>query len=65
MGPEMGRLLEVYRALASPERVVWRGGSWRLPATVAERHVVRPFLDVCGRHGVAARFCMQNLVETF
>jgi DNA repair photolyase len=64
MGPEMRRLLEVYRALAWPEKVVWRGGSWRLPATVGERHVVRPFLDLCERHGMAAKFCMRNLVET-
>jgi DNA repair photolyase len=65
MGPEMRRLLDVYRALAWPERAVWRGGSWRLPSLVAERNVTGPFLDICRRNGMTAKFCMRNLVETF
>lgn len=64
MGPEMSRLLDVYRAIAWPEKAVWRGGSWRLPSSVAERNVTEPFLNICRRTGVIAKFCMRNLVET-
>ena len=64
MGPEMSCLLEVYRAIARPEKLVWRGGSWRLPPSTAERYVTAPFLDICQRNGLTAKFCMQNLVET-
>lgn len=65
MGPEMGGLLQLYRALAWPEKLVWRGGSWRLPSLVAERYVTKPFLDICDRNGMTSKFCMRNLVETY
>jgi DNA repair photolyase len=64
MGFEMSRLLDVYRAMAWPEKAVWRGGSWRLPPATAERWVTGPFLEICQRQGVPAKFCMSNLVET-
>jgi DNA repair photolyase len=64
MAPEMAHLLDVYRAIASPEKAVWRGGSWRLPPSVAERSITGPFLEVCQRQGVPAKFCMRNLIET-
>jgi DNA repair photolyase len=64
MSIEMGRLLDVYRAMAWPEKAVWRGGSWRLPPPATDRLVTVPFLEICRRHGVSAKFCMQNLVET-
>jgi DNA repair photolyase len=64
MTPEMSRLLHVYRAIASPEKAVWRGGSWRLPPSAAERFITGPFLEVCRRQRVLAKFCMRNLVET-
>jgi hypothetical protein len=64
MLPVMQNLLQVYRALAAPARPVWRGGSWRLPHTVAEEHVTAQFGEIDKRAGVAARFCMKNLLET-
>ena len=60
----MQNLLKVYRALSAPEKPIWRGGSWRLPARVAEPLVTGPFLEICRRYGVPAKFCMQNLLET-
>jgi DNA repair photolyase len=62
--PAMQRLLAVYRALSAPGKPVWRGGSWRLPPAVAAQHVTRPFLGICERLGVHAKFCMTNLLET-
>jgi DNA repair photolyase len=59
----MTALRDLYRALSAPDRPVWRGGSWRLPKEVADEHVVGPFLDICRRAGVAAKFCMRDLVE--
>lgn len=64
MSVEMSRLLDVYRAMALPGKAVWRGGSWRLPPAIAERSITRPFLEICQRQGVPAKFCMSNLVET-
>jgi len=60
----MEALLRLYRALSPSGQPVWRGGSWRLPETVARAHVVEPFLGICGQHGVQAKFCMHNLIET-
>lgn len=64
MAPEMSRLLDVYRELAWPDKPVWRGGSWRLPRPIAEKLVTGPFLEICQRQQVPAKFCMRNLVET-
>lgn len=57
-------LRHVYEACALPERPIFRGGSWRLPDSVAKAHVVQPFLEICARHGVAAKYCKHNLIET-
>jgi len=62
-GP-MAALLAVYRAVASPDKPVWRGMSWRLPSTVADEHVVGPFLEICQRTRVIPKFCMQDLIDT-
>lgn len=59
----MRRLLEVYRALAAPEPVVWRSRSWRLPPA-AQEALVAPFLRLCQQHGLLAKHCGVNLVET-
>ncbi len=60
----MQALKAAYQTLAAPEKLVWRGGSWRLPPDIAEARVVRPFLDICKRRGVLAKYCKQNLIET-
>jgi DNA repair photolyase len=60
----MQALRAAYQAVAGPEKLVWRGRSWRLPQDVAEARVVRPFLEICQRHGVRAKYCKQNLIET-
>ena len=60
----MAAMKNVYQAFSSPERLVWRGGSFRLPAAVASEVVVAPFLEICKQRGIKAKFCMQNLTET-
>lgn len=65
LSPMMHNLKPVYEHLAAPpNKLVFRGGSWRLPPEVASRHVVRPFLELCRRHGLATQFCKQNLITT-
>jgi len=67
-GRELSETLQtlraVYAALAAPQKLVWRGRSWRLPQDVAEAEIVRPFLEICRRRGVATKYCKQNLIET-
>jgi DNA repair photolyase len=60
----MRTMRSVYEAFAAPEKLVWRGGSWRLPQSTAEAKVVRPLLEICKRIDVPAKFCKQNLIET-
>jgi hypothetical protein len=60
----MRTMRSIYETFAAPEKLVWRGGSWRLPQSTAEVKVVRPFLEICQRINVPAKFCKQNLIET-
>jgi DNA repair photolyase len=62
--PAMAGLRRVYERLAAPDKLLWRGLSWRLPWSVSDRLLVRPLLDLCHRWGVPAKFCRQNLIET-
>ncbi|MEI8198111.1 MAG: hypothetical protein WCI73_19625 [Phycisphaerae bacterium] len=64
LSPIMQALRHAYEIMAAPERLDWHGGSWRLPRPVAEARITRPFLDLCRKHGVPAKFCMSSLVET-
>lgn len=62
--PTMQALRQTYEHMAAPRRLVWRGGSWRLPDDLAKERIVRPFLDICTAAGMPAKYCKQNLVET-
>ena len=64
MSQTMKDLKRAYEYLARPRRVVFRGGSWRLPQEVAQQHIVEPFLNICRRYDIPAMFCKHNLVET-
>jgi DNA repair photolyase len=64
LSPTMQALRKVYEACARPERPVFHGGSWRLPPTVAQDYVVRPFLEICRRHGVVTKHCKHSLIGT-
>ena len=41
------RLKQVYEYITKPERIVFRGGSWRLPETVSQEQIIKPFLKIC------------------
>ena len=64
LSPTMRALREVYRLMASPRKLVFRGAAWRLPGDVANSRIVDPFLDICRRESVPARHCKHNLLET-
>lgn len=60
----MRAMHRAYEAVAAPKKLIFRGGSWRLPHGIAQTRIVRPFLDLCDKHGVTAKYCKQNLLET-
>ena len=60
----MMKLKDVYQAYAAPEKLIWRGGNWRLPFSIIEQQIATPFLEICRNHGVKAKYCKQNLIET-
>lgn len=64
LGEMMRAMRGVYEAMAAPAKLVFHGGSWRLPDSIARAEVVRPFLDTCRDKGMAAKYCKQNLIET-
>ena len=64
LSPTMRAMREVYRFMASPRKLVFRGGAWRLPADVADSRIVAPFLDICRSQGVPASHCKHNLLGT-
>ena len=62
MDETMKSMLEVYREIAVPDKLKCTGGTWRLPLPVVKQHIETPFLEICGRLGVKAAFCMHDLV---
>jgi len=62
--PVMERMKRVYEHLSAPQRLVFHGGSWRLPESVAAAMVLRPFLELCSRFSIPAKPCKTNLITT-
>ncbi|MBN1436545.1 MAG: hypothetical protein JW936_05685 [Sedimentisphaerales bacterium] len=60
----MKNLKSVYEYIAQPDRLIFRGGSWRLPSHIAQQQIIDPFLNICQKHRIKAFFCKQNLVNT-
>jgi DNA repair photolyase len=63
MSRMMRSMRSLYEYIAAPERLISRGGSWRLPPQ-RQSAVTGALLDLCRKHGVPAKCCMQNLIET-
>ena len=59
----MQSLKRIYQHLASPSKLPFRAGSWRLPPNIAQTHIISPFLTLCRQHNLTPKFCMQNLIE--
>jgi DNA repair photolyase len=64
LSPTVAALRPAYTHLAGGQKLVFRGGSWRLPDEVARQRIIEPFLAICRKQGVAAKFCMANLLGT-
>ena len=62
--PVMERMKRVYQHLSAGQPLVFHGGSWRLPESIAAALVLRPFLDLCGRYSIPAKPCKTNLITT-
>ena len=60
----MQQLKQAYEHIVKPDKLVFRGGSWRLPDKIAKEQVVNPFLEICHRRNIKAYFCKQNLLRT-
>ena len=62
--PVMEQMKRVYQHLSVGQPLVFHGGSWRLPESVAVELVLKPFLDLCDRHSLPAKPCKVNLITT-
>jgi DNA repair photolyase len=58
------QIKQVYEYIAKPDKLIFRGGSWRLPQIIAQKHIVKPFLEICNSFSMKAYFCKQNLLLT-
>ena len=58
------QLKQVYEYVAKPDKLIFRGGSWRLPETIAQKYIVKPFSKICDNYNMRACFCKQNLLST-
>lgn len=63
LSPVMEKMKRVYEHLAG-RSLVFRGGSWRLPSTVATEFVLKAFLDLCRQYSVPTMACKANLIST-
>lgn len=64
MPGKMQNLKQLYEYLASPQKLIYRGGSYRLPHQVLMQHVVEPFLEITRQHNMPTFFCKDNLLST-
>ena len=64
MNDTMQKMKAVYQAFATPQRLDWQGGSYRLPRDIAQQKILDPFLQACQQHNLTAKFCKQNLITT-
>lgn len=59
----MAAMRKAYQHYSHPRRLTFRGGSWRLPADLQDQ-LTAPLRQSCARHGLPAKCCKQNLIET-
>jgi len=63
LDPTMEAWRRIYAELSGGS-ARWKSGSWRLPADVAQEHVLAPFLHICAKYGVPAAHCRDSLIST-
>jgi len=59
----MRSLRSLYEYVAAPQPLVFRGSSWRLPPQ-HQSAITAVLVDLCRKHGIPAKHCMQSLAET-
>lgn len=60
LSPKMSQMKKVYELLAG--KLIFQGGSWRLPREIAEANISREFLQICQRHNVPCCHCIESLL---
>jgi DNA repair photolyase len=64
LGEEMQNIKKVYEHLANGEKLIFRGGSWRLPNDIAQEQIIEPFKNICHSYNLKTCYCKQNLLAT-
>ncbi|MBN2476979.1 MAG: hypothetical protein JXB62_20390 [Pirellulales bacterium] len=64
LSPVMDEMKRIYQRISGDQPLMSRGGSWRLPANVANEQIVGPFLELCERQSLVAKACKTNLITT-
>ncbi len=59
----MRRMRSIYESVAAPEKLIFRGGSWRLPPD-KQTEITEPLRTLCRRYIIPSKCCKQNLLET-
>jgi DNA repair photolyase len=60
----MQRMKRVYQHVSAAQPLVFHGGSWRLPQSIAAALVLKPFLELCRRYSIPAKARKANLITT-
>lgn len=60
----MQNLKRVYEHIANLEKLIFRGGSFRLPERIVTQQIFQPFIWLCKNQGITAMHCPQNLIST-
>lgn len=58
------QLKQLYEHVTKPDKLIFKGNSWRLPQIIAQKQIVKPLLQICDRHSMKTCFCKQNLLLT-
>lgn len=64
MQQSMQNLKRVYEHISQPEKLTFRGGSFRLPENIVKQKIFQPFVELCKSYNISALHCPQNLIST-
>ena len=60
----IAKLKQTYEHITSPNKLIFKGGSWRLPNNIAQPQIIDPFLNICKSKNINPIYCKQNLLST-
>ena len=64
MSETMQKMKAVYQTYAEGQKLLYQGGSYRLPTQIAQQKILNPFLQLCDQNNLPAKYCRQNLLST-